>query len=259
MWLTSGQLTTGTPTTEESGPLAKNTLLTGYEPKHPNDVHNSKTTEIFFRDESSDAVPSFLFDTELPLFIQEREEPADRRQAYHSHEESLLSTQSLSVCHARTGRPVHELSSLSSYSREKPCRDSENERIRILLERQREQILADFRAEIHKHEFQADHDRRSIQKLNEVIESERGEIYRAHPGDERLRRDQQQPLHETTSGQNRDLREAHVESLNEMEEFHRFQGSTFDEISRRRLIKDRDTVLELTQPRFRNYRVKLIV
>ena len=54
---------------------------------------------------------------------------------------------------------MHELSSLSSCSKEKPSRDSENERIRILLERQEEQILADFRAEIQKHEFQADSDR----------------------------------------------------------------------------------------------------
>ena len=29
--------------------------------------------------------------------------------------------------------------------------------------------------------------------------------------------------------QNRDLREAHMKSLNEMEEFKQFQGSTFDE------------------------------
>ena len=36
--------------------------------------------------------------------------------------------------------------------------------------------------------------------------------------------------------QNRDLREAHEKSLNEMEELKRFQGSTFDEFSRRRLI-----------------------
>ena len=35
-------------------------------------------------------------------------------------------------------------------------------------------------------------------------------------------------------------------SLNEMEELKRFQGSTFDTISRRRLVEDRDTVLELT-------------
>ena len=57
----------------------------------------------------------------------------DRRQAYHSFEESLLPAQSFSVCHARTGRPVHELSSLSSSNREKPGRDSENEQIRISL------------------------------------------------------------------------------------------------------------------------------
>ena len=31
-----------------------------------------------------------------------------------------------------------------------------------------------------------------------------------------------------------------------MEELKRFQGSTFDTISRRKLIEDRDTVLELT-------------
>ena len=68
-------------------------------------------------------------------------------------EESLLPSQSLSVCHVRTGRPVHELSSLGSSSRENPSRDSENEHIRILFERQKEQILANCRAEIHKHEF----------------------------------------------------------------------------------------------------------
>ena len=47
----------------------------------------------------------------------------------------------------------------------------ENETIRILLERQKEQILADFRAEIHKHEFHADSDRRSIQELSELSTS----------------------------------------------------------------------------------------
>ena len=46
--------------------------------------------------------------------------------------------------------------------------------------------------------------------------------------------------------QNRDLRAAHVKSLNEMEELKRFQGSTFDTIARRRLIENQDTVLELT-------------
>ena len=100
-------------------------------------------------------MPSYLHDLELsdetigrafssPLFIQEREESAGRRQAYHSFEESLLPAQTLSVCHVRTVRPVHELSSLGLCSREKRSRDSEKGRVRILLDRQQEQILADF-------------------------------------------------------------------------------------------------------------------
>ena len=94
-----------------------------------------------------------------PLFIQEREDPASRRQAFHSPEESLLSSQSLSVGHVRTGRPVSdEFGSLISNVRENPRRDSEHEQIRILLERQEEQILAGYRAQIQKHEFQADCD-----------------------------------------------------------------------------------------------------
>ena len=57
--------------------------------------------------------------------------------------------------------------------KEMPSHSTESEQIRILLERQKEQHLADSRAEIQKHEFQADCDRRSIQKLTEVIESQR--------------------------------------------------------------------------------------
>ena len=110
MWISSEQDSLCTSPNEESGPLANNTPLTGYEPNTLDDVHYSETTEIFFQEQSRDTVPSYLFDAELddetigralssPLFIQEREEPADRRQACHSYEESLLSSQSLSVGH----------------------------------------------------------------------------------------------------------------------------------------------------------------
>ena len=180
-----------------------------------------------------------------PLFTQEREDDASRRRAYHSHAEGLSSNQSSSVGH-RKGRPVVELlDSHSSNVRENPRLSVENQQIRILLERQREQILADCQAEIRKHEFQADYGRKSIQKLSEVFESQRGEIYRAREGDERLRQDQQL-LHEQLLEQNRELREAHEKSLIEMEELKRFQGSTFDTIARRKLVEDRDTILELT-------------
>ena len=111
-----GQCTTDTPPNEESGPLATNTPLTCYEPNIPDHFHYSETTEMIFQEQSSDKNTelSFLFDAELddetigralssPLFTQEGEDPASRRQAYHSLEESLLPAQSFSVCHARYG------------------------------------------------------------------------------------------------------------------------------------------------------------
>ena len=144
-----------------------------------------------------------------PLFTQERDDPASLRQAYHSPDESLSSSQSSSVSHDRTGRPVVKpFDSQVPNVTEIPIHSSENEQTRILLERQKEQILADCRAEIQKHEFQADNDIRSIQKMNEMIGSQKEEICRAHQGDERLRRDQQL-LHEQLLEQNRELREAH--------------------------------------------------
>ena len=76
----------------------------------------------------------------------------------------------------------------------------------------KEQILADYRAEIQRHDVQADCDKRSIRELSGIIESERGEINRALARDEQLRRDQQLFQEE----QNREIRQAHMKSVNEM-------------------------------------------
>ena len=200
MWIGSEQNTQCASANEESGPLVNNAPLKGYEPNFFDDYHFSETSAMIFQESSSDTRPSYLHDAEIsddtigraltsPLFTQEREEPVGRRQAFHSPEESLLSSQSLSVGHVRTGRPIDELSSPSLSVGENPCRDSENDQIKIFLERQKEQIGADCGAMIRKHEFQADYARRSNQKLKGVIESQRGEIYRALAGDEQLRRD----------------------------------------------------------------------
>ena len=110
MWTAPRQLTTAPSPDEEFCLLAESTPPTGYEPKLLDDFHYSETTEIIFQEQSSDkdTVPSYLCDAELddetigkalssPLFIQEREEPANRRQAYHSSGESLLPAQSFSV------------------------------------------------------------------------------------------------------------------------------------------------------------------
>ena len=118
--------------------------------------------------------------------------------------------------------------------------NTEHAQIRTLLNRQREQILADCQAEIRRHGFQANYDRRSIQNFSETIESQQEEICRADQGDERLRQDHQLH-HEQLLKHNWDLREAHEKSLNEMEELKKFQSSTFDTIARRRLVEDQDT------------------
>ena len=242
MWWTNSLCTSAN---EDLGTLAEYDPLTSYE---PNDYHISETTEPYMQEFSGEngSLNDLEYDDytigvalSSPLFIQEREDDASRRRAYYSLEESLSSSQSSSVGH-RKGRPVVEqFDSQIPNVRENPRSKSG------FSWTVREQILADCQAEIQKHEFRADYDRRRIQKLKEMIESQRGEIYRVHQGDERLRRDQQL-LHEQLLEQNWDLREAHEKSLNDMEELKRFQGSTFDTIVRRKLVEDRDTIFELT-------------
>ena len=92
---------------EEYCPLSIYHPPTGFETKLLDDFHYLEATEKIFQEESRDKEtdPSYLCDAELdgetigkalssPLSIQERGESADRRQAYHSNEESLLPAQS---------------------------------------------------------------------------------------------------------------------------------------------------------------------
>ena len=161
---------------------------------------------------------------------------AYREQVYHSKREGLsVSQSSLSSMSDRTGQLVVETCQGQNF---------EQAQIRTLMDRQREQIFADFQAEIKKHEFQADYNRRSLQKLTETIESQQEELHRAQA--EELHRRDQQLHHEQLLKQNWDLREAHEKSLKEVEELKKFQSSTFDTIARRRLIEYQDTILELT-------------
>ena len=121
---------------------------------------------------------------------------AHRVHVYHSQREDLSVGQSSSVSE-RAGRPV-----------ETNCQELNvaNAQIRTPLYRQKERILAECRAEIKKHEFQADYDRRSVRKLGEIIESQREELHCAQA--EELQRRDQQLLHAQLLQQNWELREA---------------------------------------------------
>ena len=96
-------------------------------------------------------------------------------------------------------------------------RNSSNAQIRTLLEEQRQTIIAEYREKVSHHELHAAHaeeERRLLQ----------GQLWR----------------------QKLEFREVHQQSLTEMEELRKFKSSTFDTIARRKLIEDRNTILELS-------------
>ena len=112
---------------------------------------------------------------------------AHRLQVHHSQREDLSVGQSSSSVSERTGRPVGERTGrpVGPIGQEL---NVANAQIRTLLDRQKEQILAECRAEINRHEFQANYDRRSVRKLGKIIESQREELHCAQ-AEELQRRD----------------------------------------------------------------------
>ena len=105
-------------------------------------------------------------------------------------------------------------------------RNSSNAQIRTLLEEQRQTIIAECREKVGHHELQAAHaeeERRLLQR----------QLWR----------------------QKLEFREAHQQSLTEMEELRKFQSSTFDTVARRKLIEDQNTILELLAE-YRNCKMK---
>ena len=96
-------------------------------------------------------------------------------------------------------------------------RNSSNAQIRTLLEEQRQTIIAEYREKVGHHELLAAHAKEERRHLQ-------GQLWR----------------------QKLEFREAHQQSLAEMEELWKFQSSTFDTIARRKLIEDQNTILELS-------------
>ena len=161
-----------------------------------------------FSNKASSADPDYDDATPEDMLHQ-----AHRAQVCHSLREDL--SVSLSSMSDRTGRPVGD----------RPGRPGEHRnseaQIRTLLDKQKEQILAECQARINQHEFQA---------------------ARA----EAVQQRDQQLLQGQFLQQNLELREAHQRSLTEMEELRKIQSSTFDTIARRKLVEDQNTILSFT-------------
>ena len=184
-------------------------LPTGFEPDGPdfNELQNSSVPFSF----EIPAADQHVDDLTLGKMLTESYRLVD----YFVQEGVSVDQLSLSVRSGGAGQLDGEMVDRSG----KP--DDERKRsyaqIRTLLEEQRQTILADCHARISHHELQsaqAEEERRLL--LGQL-------------GQQKL-----------------DFREAHQRSLTEMEELRKFQSSTFDTISRRKLIEDQNTILELS-------------
>ena len=189
--------------------------LTGYEPN----TYDFKETYVESNTELLTSPPfskqGFPEDAEYDdAALEDMLREAHRVHVHHSQREDLSVGQSSSVSE-RTVRPAES--------------SSQDAQIRTLLDRQKERILAECQAEINRHEFQADYDRRSSRKLGEIVESQKEELHCVQA--EELQRRDQQLLHEQLLQQILELREAHEKSLSEMEELKKLQSSTFDTIA----------------------------
>ena len=223
-------------------------FFTGYEPKSYDlkDTHVESYTESLTHPQFSEQ--RFLEDLEYDdNALEEMLREAHRVHVYHSQREGMSVGQSSSESD-RMGRSVGERTGRLVRPSGQELNVG-NAQIRTLLDRQKEQILAECQAQSKKHEFQVDYDRRSVRKLGETIDSQQEEFHRAQA--EELHRRDQQLLHERLLKQKWELREDHHKSLNEMEKL----------IT---LLQDDDKskieILSLNSlARYRNCRMKLIV
>ena len=181
-------------------------LSTGYEPN----AYDFKETSVEPQTELLDSPPLFsdkvssadadYDDAALEGMLRE----AHRVHSHHSLREDLsVSLSSLSMSD-RTGRPVGDRTG-------RPVEQGNQEaQIRTLLDKQKEQILAECQAEINRHEFQAAFDRRRLLKLRKLLNlNKKNFIARA----EEVQQRDKQLLQGRLLQQNVELREAHQRSL----------------------------------------------
>ena len=152
-------------------------LLTGYEPKNYDLTENyvESFTESLTHPQFSEL--RFLEDVDYDdTALEETLHNAHRVHVHHSQREDLSVGQSSSSVSERKERPVEERTGRPVMVSGQELNVG-NAQIRTLLDRQKEQILAECEAEIKKHEFQANYDRRIVRTLSEIIESQQEELH----------------------------------------------------------------------------------
>ena len=128
---------------------------------------------------------------------------AHREHVYQYQREFLSVGQSSSSVSERTVRSVVAITERLVVERGQEL-NTEHAQVRILLDGQREQLLAECQAEIKKHELQVNYDRRCVKKMSDIIEFQQQELRCAQA--EELHRRDQPLLHAQLLQQNWELR-----------------------------------------------------
>ena len=221
--------------------MAKTTSSTGYEPDVIDNFDYSVTSETFLQEQSSDTMPSYLHDAELsdetigkalssPLFTQEREASASLLQAFTHKEKACFNV------HSQFFSKYGETRRLDVTKRGKSNQELDNCQFRIILEREKEQLLAEAKSEILRHEYRTDHAEKKICELKRQIDSQALEMGHVRTGYEQSRREQAL-LHEELADRERALRDSRVGSIQELEELKREQEFRLEEFSIRKLVE----------------------
>ena len=235
------------PQNEEYGSVAKTTSSTDYEPSVIDNFDYSEIFKAIFQNESVDVdtEPSYSFEAELDDELIRKSAiftTVNSRARRISELETNLSlswrkfvTSSVLFSHeqVRGNQCTNQVQNLSR--KRKSSLDLENKQIKILFGRHKEQILAESRSEIQKHEFQAESDRRSIQVLTGIMDSQRMEIDHTITGCEQSKRDL---LQGGVSEHNRDLREICIRNIRDVEELRKSHVLKVEERSRGKLTED---------------------
>ena len=150
------------PQHEEYGSVAKTTSSTGYE---PNVIDNSDYSETFSRSMRNSTVSLSEKRHLHNCSLRSKKKQRTWDKLIILIKKVCLPAQSL--FHTNKNGETRVRTRFKFVSKTEIKSRPGNKQIRILLERQKEQILAEVRSEIQKHEMQADSDRRSIQELTE--------------------------------------------------------------------------------------------
>ena len=139
-----------------------------------------------------------------PLHLQEREASASLLQVCHSQRESLF--QRAQSIFSKYGKPV-----TGCHKKRKSNQELDKCQTRIIFGKTREQLLAEAKSEILRHEYRADLAENYICELKRQIDSQAVEIGHSRTGYEQSRREQA-PLHEELADRERALRDTRIRS-----------------------------------------------